>query len=137
MILIPLLVENKLYAKDTVVWWIIVWERICRMAYENTDICQELITLPGGMVIDGVSSYRNDESEHEQYYQMRFPDNYHEILFDSTWRRISKKFGAPYDVFIIPQLRRLHVPRSLFQSLGVMQFFSHSFPNCRITFWGE
>lgn len=137
MMLIPLLVENKLYAKDTVVLWTIVWERICRMAYENADICQELITLPEGMIVDGIQSSKNDELEHADYYQKGFPDNHNQILFDSTWRRISKRFGAPYTIFVVPELRKLHVPRCLFDSLGVSQFFRHSFPNCVITFWGE
>ena len=137
MIMIPLIVENNLYAKDTVVLWTIIWERICKMAYENSDICPELITLPGGMVIEGLSNPRNDEDEHQIYYQKRIPENEDQITFDYTWKRFSKNYGAPYTLFIIPDLRRLHVPRVLFDSLGVSQFFRHSFPNCKITFWGE
>ena len=137
MMIIPLVVENKYYAKDTVVLWKITWERICGMAYENRDICQEIITLPGVMFVNGDVITRSNEEEHAIYYSQRIPDNHEQIIFDATWRVFSKKYGAPYELFVVPQLTRLHIPRDLFDSLGVSQFFRHCFPNCRITFWGE
>lgn len=137
MNVIPLTVNSALYGKSTIFIWKTVWEKICVMAYENKDICEEIITLPGRINIDGVISDRMDEIEHTKYYTKKIPNNDYDITFDSTWKRISKHYGALYTLYDVPDLKKLHVPRQLFDSLGVRQFFRHSFPNCKITYWEE
>ena len=58
-----------------------------------------------------------------------FPD---EITLDYMWEFYSRKYR---NCGIVPELKRLHVPRELFMCLGVQKWFEYSFPNCLVTFW--
>ena len=134
---VDLIVENNLYSKETVFQWTMVWERICRMAYENENKAKYMIVLPGEMVVNNQLSDPYNQKKQTKYYQYKLPENEELITFDHTWKQFSKRFGAPYELFVIHELELLVVPRCLFDSLGVSQFFKHSFPKCKITFWEE
>jgi len=134
---IPLYVGNNIYLYDTITRWKTVWERVCEMAYEGDVAYSEIVTHPYKMRVEGIQNNNMDEKEHSNYYSKKSPKNYEEITLDDMWRKYSKRYADMGDPFVVPEFRRLHVPRALFESLGVYPWFRHSFPNCEITFWEQ
>lgn len=131
---IPLWINSEFYTNDTVIPWQSVWNSVCEMAYENKNICEEIITRPNGINIGGTQTNSKGERVHAGIYEEAFPLNRYEITLDYMWKRYNEKYrtGMPH---VVPEFKRLHVPKALFENLGVKQWFEHSFPNCRVTYW--
>jgi len=131
---IQICVEGEYYTEETVSAWQSVWDHVCRMAYEKKDICEELIAFPKGIRINEHKSASKGELVHAGIYEEAYPLNRYEITLDYMWKKYNETHKEmPH---VIPELKRIHVPQPLFESLGVKQWFEHSFPNCRITYWG-
>lgn len=97
------------------------------MAYCKTYIIEDLITRPASPFT---------EVEHTEIYNKRLCHNEYDITLDYTWKIYSKAFKTKMP-HVIPELKRLHVPRILFEELGIRPWFKYSFPNCVVTFWEE
>ena len=132
---VPLVVNERMYANETIDGWKSVWETICKMTYENDSPVSEIITAPDYAKINGLN-VDMIEKEHSEYYRSQLPANSDSITMDEMWAFYSKKHG-PKMPTPVPELQRLHVPRPVFQCLGIYSWFQHSFPNCKITFWEE
>jgi hypothetical protein len=131
---IPLIIRNSLYDAETVNAWQFVWETVCLMAYERKSMVRELITAPGLLIVDGMVNTSKLHVEHSEIYREKVPHNDEEITLDYMWKIYSRSHG---DAFIIDSFKHLHVPRSLFENLGIKKWFEYSFPNCKVTFWNE
>lgn len=131
----PLIVENRQYSYETILAWKVVWDKVCRMAYENEKPVSELITVPDRVRMEGIAVPMSEILQ-SQYYSKQIPLNFEVITLDHMWKYYSKVHGTEMPK-IVPQFQKLHVPRALFQSLGVGPWFRYSFPNCEITFWDE
>ena len=119
---IPLVINDNEYAISTVEGWKTIWEKICCMAYENNNYIENLIV---------------EESQSDlEIYNKKTPKNDEEITLDYYWKQYSRKHGSTMPS-VVHELKRLHVPRCLFENLGIYKWFQHSFPDCVITFWGE
>lgn len=132
---IPLVVRERMYGNETVSGWNEVWEKICKMTYENDTPVSEIITSPGFMTVHNIE-YPIDKITQSQYYTDGVPANAEVITMDYMWDIYSKKHG-PNMPKPVPELEKLHVPRSLFECLGIHSWFRHSFPNCKITYWEQ
>lgn len=108
------------YHHDTVLAWQKVWNKLFRMAYLGEGIVDTITTLPT----------RNDDLE---FYNKRNPKNYYEITLDYCWKEFCKIHKESPQV--IPELKEIYVPETLFACPGVWSWFSYSFPNCNIKFW--
>ncbi len=122
-----LTIEYEHYSEKTLEGWWRVWRTICEMAYSQTYIMEEIITMPAA----GFS-----EKEHTAIYNKRLCHNEYDITLDSMWKTYSTLFETKMP-YVCPMLKKLHVPRVLFEELGIRPWFKHSFPNCVITFWEE
>lgn len=91
-------------------YWQSIWGRICRMAYEGTDICESIVTEP-----------------------QEYSDDY-ELTLDYTWKQYSRKHGTKFPD-VVPEFKKLVVPFGLYANLGINPWFKHSFPNCKVEFW--
>jgi hypothetical protein len=131
----PLIVSNRMYSYETILAWKVVWEKICRMAYENEKPVSELIAVPDYVRMEGIA-VPMDETQQSHYYNRQIPINSDVITLDHMWKYYSKVHSTKIPN-VVPEFEKLHVPRSLFQSLGVGPWFRHSFPNCTVTFWNE
>ena len=120
-------IVNNNYSDTTVAYWQQVWRTICEMAYRQTYIIEEIITKP----VEGCKEV--DESE---IYNKKIFDNYYDITLDCMWKKYSKQYGTKMP-FVVPMFKKLHVPRGLFEELGIRPWFKYSFPNCVVTFWQE
>ena len=78
-----------------------------------------------------------DTGEQDQaiFYGQRYAINDEQITLDYMWKEYSQKAGPGVMPRVVPELTQLHVPACLFYSLGVDSWFSHSFPNCKVTYW--
>ena len=133
---IPLIVYEKMYQYDTIAGWKRVWETICQMAYEKTGVCEKIITKPGYMRVNGVENLKCSEAEHSRVYLNKENSNDYSISLDVLWKYYSNQYGSQMP-HVIPELKEIHVPRILFDTIGVRAWFNYSFPNCRIFFWDE
>jgi hypothetical protein len=131
----PLVVKNNLYSYETILSWKVVWDKVCRMAYENEKVVSAIQTYPDGATID-LSAADMTERDHSIYYRNQSPANCDVITLDYTWKYYSTLYGS-MTPNVVPEFKHLHVPRSLFESLGVHSWFRHSFPNCALTFWDD
>ena len=134
---IPLIVKGRNYSQETVDSWVQVWETICKMAYEGEENTTSIITSPSFMIVEENANDNLDEAEQSNYYKKRYPDNDYEITLDCTWKKYSRMYSHLNNSLINLGFERLHVPRPLFENLGIYLWFKYSFPNCKITFWGE
>ena len=91
--------------------WQQLWRRVCEMAYLRRNICEDL------------SVYPYDEVQEE------VPEEY---TLDYMWTEYNEKY---HEALVVPELKKLFVPRDLFLCLGVTQWFMFSFPNCVVEFW--
>lgn len=130
---IPILIENNMYLPETVKRWQTIWEAICKVAYNDFyDIANEIIVKPDDLIVKNDHIMHDSrEVAHTNIYNFRGPTNYYELTLDHMWKKFE---GTPH---IIKSLHRLHVPRVLFEDLGVRQWFAYSFPRCRVTYWEE
>lgn len=134
---IPLIIHDSLYDQETVRDWQYTWETICLMTYENKEIVREIVTKPGIMVIHGMVNTSKLEYEHSEIYEKRIPINDEEITLDYMWKMFSNKHKDMQDLYIIEDFKHLHVPRALFENIGIKKWFEYSFPNCKVTYWNE
>lgn len=130
---VPLIINDRMYAYETIVAWKNVWDKICRMAYENDEPVSEFTMVPGHIRIEGIA-FHMDEAEQANYYSRFLPLNSDVITLDHMWKYYSKKHGTEMPR-VVPEFQNLHVPRSLFESIGINPWFQHSFPNCKVTYW--
>jgi hypothetical protein len=105
-----------LYDGRTAKYWRDFWTILCEMAYLRHGVCEEIVIVPN----DGLFFIRNAK---------RLPE---EITLDYTWKVYSSKYKEPQ---VVPELKRMHVPRQLVEDLGIEKWFSYSFPNCKVTYW--
>ena len=131
----PLVVKDRKYSYETINVWQDVWVKLCKMAYEEDIPVSEIITSPGYVRIEGIALPMSVNAQSE-YYSRQIPLNSEHITLDYMWKHYSKGHGTEMPG-VVPELRKLCIPRSLFQSLGVGPWFRHSFPNCDIVFWDE
>lgn len=134
---IPLIVKGRCYTQETVNDWTQVWETICKMAYEGTESTSTILTTPSFMMVEETANDNLNEIEHSNYYKKKYPDNEYEITLDCVWKKYSRMYPYMDYPLVNLGLERLHVPRTLFESLGIYPWFKYSFPNCKITFWEE
>lgn len=130
---IPLYVHGNMYDEVTIDAWQTVWDQICKMAYDGTNICETIITRPGLMHMDGEMIYNSNHSD--EYKKLKYV-NSDFLTLDNIWKQYSHLYGTA-EVKIIPEFKKLVVPRSLYECLGVKSWFRYSFPNCHVVFWDE
>lgn len=107
------------FREDVIRKWQSVWIHLCEMAYERKNIVEELVINP--------------ESQNEElFYARNNCSNAEEITLDHIWKMYSAVSG---DALVVPELKRIYVPCTLFECLGVYSWFKHSFPNCEIQYW--
>jgi hypothetical protein len=114
---IPQYVVNK---------WQVVWQKICDMAYHRKDI-------------NAIVSVENSDYSELLKYMIN-AKNFNLITLEHMWAQASSARnadGTHAEVFVVPELREIYVPRILFETLGVYTWFKHSFPNCSILFWED
>lgn len=133
---IPLFINGNRYEEHTVEQWQQVWDLICKMAYEKTNICEAIITTPGFLHINGTVFNDKSQKTHSYEYGRAQPVNTYFLTLDNVWKQYSNLYG-PQMPHVIPELKVLVVPRVLYDSLGVSNWFRYSFPNCKVTFWEE
>ncbi len=91
--------------------WQSLWIQICDMAFYGINKTEEL------------------GWEKEEY-----DENNDLIKFKHVYDSYTK---TNWEVHVVPELKKLTVPRDLFIFLGVRSFFSYSFPNCELVFWED
>jgi hypothetical protein len=133
---ISLIVKGRNYSQETLSAWQEVWGIICKMAYENATGYNSIITTPSFMMVERTANDTLNEKEHSNYYNKKIPDNDYDITLDHTWKKYSRMYPTS-ELSVNLQFEKLHVPRALFESLGIYRWFQYSFPNCKITFWEE
>ena len=133
---IPLFINGNLFEEHTIEAWQQVWDIVCKMSYENTNICEKIITTPGFLHINGKLNNDKTEITHSHEYSRSQPLNTYFLTLDNIWKQYSKFHGLKM-VHVVPEFKELFVPRVLFDSLGVSNWFRYSFPNCKVTFWEE
>jgi hypothetical protein len=131
----PLIVNERMYSYETILSWKVVWDKICRMAYENEKPISEIVAIPDRVRMEGIAVPMN-EKEQANYYSRGLPLNSEVLTLDHMWTYYSKLHGTEMPK-VVPEFQKLHVPRALFKSLGIGPWFRYSFPNCTITFWDE
>ena len=99
--------------------WHAVWYHLLDMAYKRERLVESLVVVPVG------------ENERAFYSKNNCP-NFEELTFDYSWKHYKTDMKDPLEV---PELKRLHVPYSLFMALGVTLFMEEVFPNCDVTYW--
>lgn len=106
--------------------WQAVWQQICDMAYHRKNLSSKII-------VDRIGY-----SELMKYTINS--ENFDLITLDHIWKQVSSTKNAdgyPLEALVIPELLEIYIPRILFETLGVFQWFKHSFPNCVISFWED
>ena len=116
--------EHPYYEFQTIGAWQAVWKILCDMTYfnHNVEVEEIIVTSPYGEKDDARFYERNSS-------RIR---NHPLLCFDHIWRQ--------YDALtpiVTPSLKRLVVPRALFDVLGVRSFMKDMFPNCKVVFWPE
>lgn len=132
----PLFIYGKMYDQVTIDAWQEVWNKICRMAYENTDICERIITRPGVMHVNGRVIPDKRESAHSQEYNRKEPVNSYFLTLDNIWKQYSTLYKTQA-LYIVPDFKELIVPHALYDCFGVQSWFRHCFPNCKVYYWDE
>lgn len=107
------------FKKEIILEWQAFWSRLCTMAYTREDIAEELCVYPK----------TNNEAV---FYERNCCSNLDTLHLDHMWEKYSKQY---HEALVVPELKKIHVPRALFECLGVYKWFEYSFPNCEITFW--
>lgn len=131
---IPIVIRHNHYRDETIDKWKYVWSEICEMCYNGNFVTESIITVPGSIQVDEELMLSATEEEHCEIYKLNNWVNREVIMLDYTWKKYSKEAG-PRNLLVIPEFKRLHVPRCLFDTLGVSQWFKHCFPNCKVTYW--
>jgi hypothetical protein len=99
--------------------WHAVWDHLLDMAYKRERIVEELVVVP--------------TSENEgAFYSRNTCPNFKELTFDYSWKHYKTDMKDPLEV---AELKKLHVPLSLFLDVGVLTFMRDVFPNCEVSYW--
>ena len=130
-----IIVRDYQYSGETISKWRTVWNTICEMCYNNSNIQHEIITQPGIIRVDEEVVLDNSEKGHSQFYGRRYCINDEELILDTVWKEYSQKAGVGAQLYVITEFKRLHVPTHLYYTLGVDSWFRECFPNCTVTFW--
>ena len=133
---VHLFIDGNMYHTHTLEAWQNVWEKICKMAYEGTDICEEIVTYPGFLNINGRIINDRRESAHTLEYRRLEPVNSYFLTLENMWKQFSHLYADKYPL-VVPEFKKLVVPYCLYNCLGVNSWFKHSFPNCKLYFWEE
>lgn len=133
---IPLFISGNMYENVTVDAWQTLWDKVCKMSYEGTNVCESIVTKPGILYINGEIIDDNSELTHSNKYANIDPVNDHLLKLDDMWKQYSKLYGTAQPK-IIPEFKELVVPYPLYYCLGVTQWFRYSFPNCKVTYWNS
>lgn len=131
---ITLRINKNQYEDSTIIEWQNVWDIICKMTYEGTNKCENIITKPGNLYIDGRKVYDKREKTHSREYLRLEPDNIYLLTLDNVWKQYSSYYGTK-ELIIVPEFKKLVVPYPLFHSIGIPQWFRYSFPNCEVIYW--
>lgn len=131
-----LYINGNMYDDVTLEAWQQVWDKVCKMCYEGTGICESIVTRPGIMHVNGRVIQDTRESTHTREYSRHNPVNSQFLTLDNIWKQYSHLYGT-MDPKVVPEFKELVVPYSLYETLGVHSWFRHSFPNCVVTFWNE
>lgn len=131
---VPLIVKNNEYSLETTVCWQLAWSLICDMCYHKKNIQESILITPERFVIEGEQKENSTPKEHSDYYAKKIPTNDEEITLDYVWKQYSKQ---NHEIYIIPEFKKLYVPKCLFHDIGVRSWFRHCFPNCTITYWED
>jgi hypothetical protein len=132
----PLYIHGNMYESVTLEAWQEIWDRICKMAYENKDICERIVTRPGILHVNGHIVSDKRESTHSAEYARREPVNSYFLTLENVWKQYSHFHGTQLPG-VVPEFKELVVPYSLYNCLGVQAWFRHSFPNCKVFYWDE
>jgi hypothetical protein len=111
--------KNMKFSEEKVAQWQTIWSQICDMAYLRENITDKIIVYPESELAK--AHYNNNRCQ-----------NADELTLDYTWEIYSRKYPV---VHVVPEFKELYIPAALFESLGITQWFKHSFPNCVVTFW--
>ena len=133
---IPLFINGNRFEEHTIENWQQVWDDICKMAYERSPPREKIITTPGFIHINGELTNDKTEKTHTHEYSRSQPVNTYFLTLDNMWKQYSSFYGSRMPD-VVPELKELVVPRVLYDSLGISNWFRHSFPNCKVTFWEE
>lgn len=109
--------------QDIIEEWQAIWQQICDMTYHGKNIVDHVYTTPND--IGDVEKYKN-------------ASNFELITLDHVWSLVSRckdENGRFLQPRVVPELQEIYVPGILFETMGVYQWFKHSFPNCSILFW--
>ena len=132
---IPLLVRDHQYSAETVFAWQRIWKTICDMCYHGANIQEEIVTTPGYFQLDEEKMLSKSEKEQTHFYGQRYAINDEQLTLDYIWKDYSQSAGPGFTPLVVSEFKQLHVPACLFYTMGVDSWFSHSFPNCKVTFW--
>jgi hypothetical protein len=111
--------------REVVDRWQMVWNNICNMAYYRKGIVKNITTDP--LEYNNILRYHSLKSS-----------NFDEITLDHTWKKYSSmknNDGEFLEALVVPELEEIYVPRLLFDSLGINEWFKTSFPNCLVSYW--
>ena len=131
---IVLNIDGNMYDETTVGIWQVVWHKLCSMAYTRSNICRSIVIKPGPMIINNRYVLDKRELSHSREYSRIEPLNRDKLTLEYMWKKYSHAYGNKYPE-VVPELKELVVPYSLFVCLGVNSWFRHSFPNCKVRFW--
>jgi hypothetical protein len=116
--------DNPYYEFQTIGAWQEVWKILCDMAYfnHNADVEEIIVTSP------------YDEKEDARFYERNRGRirNHGLLCFHHIWRQYDA-----YTPIINHNLKRIVVPRELFDALGMRSFMKEVFPQCKVVFWPE
>ena len=104
-----------IYDRRSAKYWKQIWEIVCDMVYLRRNISTQIYVKP------------YDTCFFEKMYSI--PE---EITLDYTWKLYSEKY---HEGMIVPELESIYVPKELFVDSGVLNWFTYSFPNCKIQYW--
>lgn len=106
--------------------WQNTWRHLLDMTYHGTRIVEQLVV-----------EYEN----YNELFDMRnYDPTFERVTFDYMWKEYSKlkdANGRYLEPRVVSELKNLHVPRILFDSLGVGPFIETCFPNCVVTYWED
>jgi len=104
--------------------WQSIWRDVCGMAYFSLGTVSKIIIS-------------KEDSEILKYSNA---SNFEELTLEYTWKKVSNTRDENRDFIepsVVPEFEEIYVPRALFETSGVYQWFKFSFPNCKILFWED
>lgn len=109
------------FEKEVVDYWQDIWDKICRMSYEDEETCSEIITNPP--FGRNTHFYERNNCANAYTLTFSFTLDFYKLIYSDTTQKI------------VPELKKLSVPKCLFGVEENMHWFLKTFPNCTIEFW--